>query len=353
MSRKHVLVAPLDWGLGHATRCIPIIQAFQQRNCEVSIATSGPALLLLRKEFPQLRYFELVSYNVHYSKSISVVASIFWQLSKIRNAIAQEFTQLEKIVDENNFDLVVSDNRYGCWSTQVRSVFICHQLNLPMPRGFGWFRPFANSLHNRLIKKFNQVWIPDVPDEASLSGDMVITNEPSKYIGILSRFKKIQTELKYDVAVILSGPEPQRSILEEIIRKQLPQLTLRIILVRGVIENEIKWEKDSTIKIVNFLDSNQLEQVMNQSGTIVSRSGYSTIMDLATLGKKCILIPTPGQTEQEYLAKRLMSKGICYSISQQNFDLQVSLTASCSFKGFSNIAPESNLLSQALDDVLK
>src|SRR5690349_15472856 len=171
--KKRVLITPLDWGLGHATRCIPIIQALQQRNCEVSIATSGPALLLLRKEFPLLKHFELVSYNVRYSKSISVVAAIFWQLSKIRNAIAREHAELKKIIDENNFDLIISDNRYGCWSTQVQSVFICHQLNLPMARGFGWFRPLANKFHNRLLKNFNQIWIPDMPGEESLCGDMV------------------------------------------------------------------------------------------------------------------------------------------------------------------------------------
>src|SRR5688572_10269933 len=147
MKRKRILMTPLDWGLGHATRCIPIIQGFRKRDCEVSIATSGAALLLLRKEFPLLKYFEMVSYDVHYSKNMSVVASIFWQLPKIRNAIAREHDQLKRILDENNFDLVVSDNRYGCWSTRVKSIFICHQLNLPMPTGFGWFRPFANYFH--------------------------------------------------------------------------------------------------------------------------------------------------------------------------------------------------------------
>ena len=353
MKKKRILITLLDWGLGHATRCIPVIQAFQERDCEVCIATSGPALLLLRKEFPLLKYFELVSYDVRYSKNMSVVASIFWQLSKIRNAIAREHDQLKKILDENNFDLVVSDNRYGCWSTRVKSIFICHQLNLPMPTGFGWFRPFANYFHNRLIKKFHQVWIPDLPGGAGLSGDMVATNEPSTYLGTLSRFKKFPAELKYDVAVILSGPEPQRTIFEEIIRKQLLQISLRVILVRGVIENEIAWKQDSTILVVNFLDSHQLEQVMNQSGIIVSRSGYSTIMDLAALGKRCILIPTPGQTEQEYLAKRLMTKRICYSVSQQNFDLELALAVSDSFTGFSNIEFENDLLTQALDDVLK
>jgi hypothetical protein len=293
MSRKRVLIAPLDWGLGHATRCIPIIRAFMERDCEVSIATSGPALLLLRREFPLLKFFELEPYSVRYSKSLSVVAAIFWQLGKIRKAIAREHAQLIKIVDENGFDLIVSDNRYGCWSDQVRSVFICHQLNLPMPRGFGWFRAFANRFHNRLVRKFSQVWIPDIPGELCLSGDMIVTHLPSRYVGILSRFKKEQTALKYDLAIILSGPEPQRSVLEEIIRRQVPENKLKVVLVRGVVENEVQWKDESGLQVVNFLDSIQLEKMINQSRIIICRSGYSTVMDLASLGKNAILIPTP------------------------------------------------------------
>lgn len=353
MSRKRVLIAPLDWGLGHATRCIPIIRAFLERNCDVSIATSGPALLLLRREFPLLKFFELESYSVRYSKSLSVVAAIFWQLGKIRKAIAREHAQLIKIVDENGFDLIVSDNRYGCWSDQVRSVFICHQLNLPMPWGFGWFRQLANRFHNRLIKKFNHVWIPDFPGESSLCGDMIITELPSRYIGILSRFRKQQSESKYDVAIILSGPEPQRTMLEEIVIRQVPENKLKVVLVRGVVESEVQWKEESGLQVVNFLDSIQLEKMINQSRIIICRSGYSTVMDLASLGKNAILIPTPGQTEQEYLGKRLMNKGICYSVRQKDFDIRVALTAADSFKGFSNIESESNLLASAIDDVLK
>ncbi len=356
MNPKLVLVAPLDWGLGHATRCIPIILELQKRGCEVFIASSGSALKLVRKEFSSLKSFELSSYNVSYSKRIPFVISIFLQIPKFLKAIATEKKQLERIIAEHKIEFVISDNRYGCWSERIPSVFICHQLNIQLPVALKWLQPFVRFFHKRLIGKFTECWVPDQPGEFSLTGQLSVGSTiPFKYIGILSRFQNNSLEMKYDIAVILSGPEPSRTILEVIITKQILGQGIKAILVRGVIENEITWKQDDNIYIVNYLQSKELEEVINQSKLIIARSGYSTIMDLARLGKKAILIPTPGQTEQEYLAKRLMKAGICYSVNQRNFDLTVARTAADSFSGFSNIEPEPerNLLAQALDDVLK
>lgn len=352
MRGKRVLIAPLDWGLGHATRCVPIIEALQKRNCEVFIASSGSSLSLLKKEFPDLNFFSLPSYRIKYPRNGSFIFSIARQIPKIRWAIAKEHKHIQKIVLDSKIDLIISDNRYGCWSEEVPSVFISHQLNIQLPGGWQLLKPIVDWLHNRMINKFDQCWIPDDP-KINLSGKLSRNGGLDvEYIGILSRFKKQDAELKYDVAVVLSGPEPQRTMLEEIIFKQI-QSQLRVIVVRGVVEGEGNWKQDGNLVTVNFLGSRKLEEIISQSRLIISRSGYSTIMDLARLGKKAVFIPTPGQTEQEFLAKRLMKEGISYSVSQRDFDFTVALTAADSFSGFSNIEHESDLLSVALDEVLK
>lgn len=353
MNPKKVVVAPLDWGLGHATRCIPVIEALQKKNCEVFIASSGSALALLQKEFPELKFFELTPYTVEYSSRIPFILSILLQIPRFLKTISREHAQLKQIIDEHKIDLVISDNRYGCRSKKIPSIFICHQLNIQLPTGLRWLQPIVNYFHHRSIKKFAQCWIPDQHGEFNLTGKLSDVSFPAKNIGILSRFRKTTTEIKYDLAVILSGPEPQRTILEEIIRKQVPKEKLKTILVRGVIENEVAWKQERNVSVVNFLQTRELEEVMNQSSLIVARSGYSTIMDLARLEKKALLISTPGQTEQEYLATRLMNRKICYSVNQKKFDLAGALAAADSFSGFSNIESESKLLSLALDEVLK
>lgn len=353
MKGKRVLVTPLDWGLGHATRCIPVIEELKKRNCEVFIASSGSSQALLKKEFPDFVFFGLPPYQIKYPAYGSFVFSMVWQIPKIKNAIAEDHKQILKIVIENNIDLIISDNRYGCWSSTIPSVIICHQLSIQLPFVWRFFKPAVDFYHQRMIRKFNQCWIPDDPN-GLLTGELSTKmNLVVKRIGILSRFKKLTLESKYDVAVVLSGPEPQRSMLEDIISRQIRSQQLKTIMIRGVVEGDGSWVQEGGVTTVNFLQAAKLEEVINQSKIVIARSGYSTIMDLARLGKKAILIPTPGQTEQEYLANRLLSKGMCYTVSQKDFDLRVALTAADSFTGFSNIEQENGLLLKAIDEVLK
>jgi uncharacterized protein (TIGR00661 family) len=352
---KRVLVAPLDWGLGHATRCIHVIHELINRNCEVWIASSGSALKLLQQEFPQLPFIELVSYRAKYSKSWPLMLSVFWQLPKFLVAVWKEHYQIQKVVEENKVELIISDNRYGCWSTHVPCIFITHQTNIQMSGMLKLLQPVVNFFNHQFINKFSRCWIPDVAGDKNLTGILSATPlKHARYIGILSRFHIHDADevMKYDLAIILSGPEPQRTIIEETILEQLRTLNDQVIVVRGVIENEILWRTEKNITIVNYLHSEQLEKVMTQSRIILSRSGYSTIMDLARLKKQAILIPTPGQTEQEYLAKRLMEQGICFSVSQNNFNLQHVLKQSTGYKGFANIELSNQLLPHAIDEAL-
>jgi uncharacterized protein (TIGR00661 family) len=350
---KRVLVTPLDWGLGHATRCIPIIEMLLKKNCEVMVASSGSALALLKKEFPELKFFVLPSYRVRYPKRGSFVFSIVGQIPRIRRVISREHKRVQKLVAQNSIDLIISDNRYGCWSGKVQSVFVCHQLNIQLPAAWQLLKPFVDWYHLLMIKKFNRCWVPDDP-QLNLTGALsLIKNLKIEHVGVLSRFEKKNLELKYDVAVVLSGPEPQRSIFEKIVLKQISNPDQKIIVVRGVIEGEGNWRQEGNVTIVNFLQSDKLEEIIQQSGMVIARSGYSTIMDLARLGKKAVFVPTPGQTEQEYLAAKLMHEKIALAVNQREFVWNAALTRSVEFIGFSNIESKNNLLIKSVDEILK
>lgn len=354
MTRKRVLIAPLDWGLGHATRCIPIIDELRKRGCEVSIASSGLALALLKKEYPLLQFFELASYKATYSARLPLMISVFFQIPKFLHAISLEHKQIEKIIAEHSIELVLSDNRFGCWSKNVPSVFITHQTMIQMPRILKALQPIINFFNHRFIKRFSHCWIPDISGESSLTGKLSESGAlPVKYIGILSRLKKKPSDRVYDLTIMLSGPEPQRSMLEKIILTQLRQSTCKAVLIRGVIEENSVWTQEGEVQLVNYLQTSEVEKIINQTELIIARPGYSTIMDLAKLGKRAIFIPTPGQTEQEYLSRRLMSNGVAFSMNQDEFNLGYAIDRSKGFKGFSNIEERNDLLSHALTEILE
>jgi len=354
MTRKRVLITPLDWGLGHATRCIPIIDELLKRGCEVYIATSGSAFDLLKKEFPRLKFFVLPSYKATYSAQLPLMISVFLQVPKFLHVINLEHKQIEKIIADHSIELVLSDNRFGCWSKKVPSVFITHQTKIQMPSILKGLQPIINFFNHQFIKRFKYCWIPDVSGEFNLTGKLSESGSiPVKYIGNLSRLNKIPSDMVYDLTIILSGPEPQRTILEKIILTQLKKSNRKALLIRGVIEENSLWTQEGEVQLVNYLQANELEKIINQSELIVARSGYSTIMDLAKLGKRAIFIPTPGQTEQEYMSRRLMNNGVAFSMNQDKFNLVYAIERSKGFKGFSNIEERNDLLRQTLTEILE
>ena len=349
-----VLVAPLDWGLGHATRCIPVIRELQLRGCEVVIAGSGDSLQLLRLEFPQLKYFSLPGYQPRYPTKGSMVWIMAFQLPGFLRVIAAEHKAIEKILAGEHIDLIISDNRYGCWSGKIPSVFITHQSNILMPKRFGWLQDPVRRLSDRMINHFDHCWIPDLPGDDSLAGDLALFEKPDvkikkQYIGWLSRFEpQNNINIEYDVVAIFSGPEPQRSLLENIVVPQLRSSALKYRVVRGLpgVNN-----KDADDRIVNFLSSNELQVCIDAANLVIARSGYSTVMDMHALGKKVVFVPTPGQTEQKYLSKRLKEKRIAFCMEQNEFNLQTALRESKKFSGFTGFRKD-KLLKDAVDRVL-
>ncbi|MBX2962595.1 MAG: hypothetical protein KF687_08785 [Cyclobacteriaceae bacterium] len=352
MSKKRVLVVPLDWGLGHATRCTPIINALQELNCDVFIAGAGSSLKLLRKAFPELKTFELPPYNPAYPSSGSMMLKLLLQSGKFVRVVRVEHRITEKLVEQYNIDFIISDNRYGCYSLKVPSVFITHQLTLPSAKGWKWLGALANSVAKRFVKKFTTCWVPDFPGSV-LSGKLSVgADERTHFIGPLSRLNNLgEIEIRYKLLVLLSGPEPQRSIFETIVMQQLESTDFHTMVVRGVVEDKSLNHSDKIVT-VNYLDGTELSEAIAQSELVLCRSGYSTIMDLARLQKKAIFVPTPGQTEQEYLAEKVSQAGIAYYMSQKDFVLDEAMRQSENYKGFADYSFDDSLLRKHLTDFL-
>ena len=322
MPKNRILVAPLNWGLGHATRCIPIINELIRQDFEPVIASDGAALKLLRKEFPFLEHHKLPGYDITYSKNEHFFkAKLLFQTPKIIEAIRQEKRITRQLVRSQNISGIISDNRWGVRSKDIPSVFITHQLKVLS----GNTTYLSSKIQQKLISKFTECWIPDFEDNLNLSGEMGHLDNskfPLKYIGPLSRFSKTPLPLKYKYAIVLSGPEPQRGLLEKVLLKEFENYPSPVLFIRGVLEKESKSEVIGNLTIYNYLFGKELEEELNSSEFIICRSGYTSIMDLAYLGKKAFLIPTPGQPEQEFLAKRLSEKGLAASSTQSRFSLK-------------------------------
>ncbi len=338
--KKRILVAPLNWGLGHATRSIPIVKALIAHGFEPVIASDGNALTLLAKEFPDLEAIELPSYHITYPKKSKFFK---WYLlrsfPRLLKVIYAEKKALEDIIEVYNIDAVISDNRLGMYSKKVPSVFITHQLKV-LSGNTTWL---TTKFHQLIINRFDECWVPDYEVEPNLSGDLghvKTSNIPVKYIGPLSRFESVETKIRYDIMVLLSGPEPQRTLLEEKLLMELEGFKGPLLFIKGKVEDkQIRSEKKGMV-IFNYLTSADLQKAINESKLIVSRSGYTTIMDLANLNKKAFFIPTPGQFEQEYLAKRLHELGLVPCCNQDDFTIE-SLKGIEKYNGLSSL--ESNV----------
>ncbi len=335
IAKKKILVAPLHWGLGHATRCIPIINALVANGFEPVIASDGGALELLKKEFPNLKAYELPSYNITYAKK-----GKNFKIKLLKNApfllrtIKKEKKFVEKLVKKERLDGIISDNRFGVRHNAIPSVFITHQLKV-LSGNTTWL---SSKLHQNIIKKFTECWVPDFEGSPNLSG---ILGHPKthfenlKYIGPLSRFEKKALRSTIDVLVILSGPEPQRSQLEKKLLLELERYKGKVVFVRGIIKDHQIITELKHISCYNYMTSSQLEEAINSCDFVVSRSGYTTVMDLAKLGKKAVFIPTPGQFEQEYLADKLNEDKIIPAVNQDAFNIR-DLVLPEDFSGFSS-----------------
>lgn len=323
MAAPTILVAPLYWGLGHATRCIPVIDALLWAGAKVVLASDGGALDLLREQYPELPAVELPAYGIRYP-SRHMVYHMARQLPRIRRAILLERRKTASIVRDYGIDAIISDNRYGVRHTGVPSVLLTHQLHLQLSPP--WLKRLTNALLHRVLRGFDACWVPDQSGPFNLAGALAhpaLPDLPTTYLGVLSRLERQPaTPLEWDVLAVLSGPEPQRQYLEEALLQQLQALPLRALIVRGKPSSQERRQVGEQLYVQDFMPQVPLQAAMSRSRLLVARSGYTTLMDLVVLGcTQVLLVPTPGQPEQEYLAQRLAAQGFYTHQAQDGLDL--------------------------------
>lgn len=336
-------MAPLDWGLGHASRCIPLIRYLESIQWEIVLAGEGPSGILLQQEFPHLRFIPLRGYRITYPKNGKrLIFHLITQIPKIIRTIRYEKQWLTNLLRKEEFDFIISDNRYGLNSKDCFSILITHQLQIISGMG----KPIDTLLQKMLypiIHQFNQCWIPDSGSENNIAGLLShprILPKNVKYIGPLSRLKPVEATQQKGILVLLSGLEPQRTQLEEKLLEQMKLIDIPVTLVRGIPGARMKergqgtWETSQPTTQNsqpthnpqhNFMTSKELEQALPNYSIVICRSGYSSVMDMLKIQKKAILIPTPGQTEQEYLANRLSKMGVFVCQDQENINLSQAL----------------------------
>jgi uncharacterized protein (TIGR00661 family) len=345
-----VLVAPLDWGLGHTVRCIPIIKELLVHDCEVLVACNSKQKQQLAQEFSSLAYLDLQGYDMYYGKSrLLTILTILFQAPKILTRIKQEQAWLSSYVKQNQLDAIVSDNRYGLFAAQIPCVFITHQLHVRS--GLGTLTDnFIRKRLYRYINKFKACWVPDWKNtDFSVAGDLSHPQKlpaiPVNYIGCLSRLSKCVDRSKTTgILIILSGPEPQRTALEDIMMEELRDFKGSGLLIRGIL-NDGPVASFNKITVLNYVSSTRLNTLICNADVVVCRAGYTSVMDILKLGKKAVLIPTPGQAEQEYLASRLHRQKRAIMVTQKKFRLNAALQALT--------AQETEMIPRPMDDYKK
>jgi len=357
----HVLVSPLNWGLGHATRDIPVIRNLLDHNHEVTIAASGNARAVLGKEFPECRSVEFPDYPVPYSQSRFFLPKFVASFPLMLKAISDERKNLNRILAQDTYDLIISDNRLGVYSSEIPSVFITHQLHYHLPLIFWPAELLAVAMNGLVHGKYRQIIVPDnPPGPTALAGKLSrpeteATKKRVFFSGILTSIRRCNVGEDLDYLVLISGPEPQRTQLEKILLPRIHTLEGNSVILLGSPSNHALPEQTGSCRIIPYASTRDKENFMNRARCIICRSGYTSMMEIAELGKRhALLIPTPGQTEQEYLSWYYEKQGWFHSQNQYRLDLSADILIAqqpC-YKGFPAVQKTEDNVKGLYDQVL-
>ena len=316
-----------SWGLGHATRSLPVIRKLIDENNDLTIISNGRTLTLLKDELGKnIEYINMQDYPILLSansRQFIAKSMIYWPLFIRKMQLG--LSQLTKMLRTRKCDMIISDGRYDIYSKKIPSFFISHQMRIMNPLRIQMLETGSEIFNLFFFKRFRGVIVPDYKED-NLSGDLShnlkrIDEEKIHYVGALSDFKKKNTKKDIDYLISISGPEPQRTLLERRLLSQVDQLKGSIVITLGKTEKKDNLNRKN-IKTYSFLTKKKREDFLNRAKLVISRSGYSTILDLTVIGTKALMTPTPGQIEQEYLAKYHNEKGTFYSVSQSDIDLK-------------------------------
>lgn len=354
-TKKRVLVAPLDWGLGHATRCVPVIHELLRQGAEVILAADGRGYSFLQKEFPNLMLLRLPGYGITYPKNGMLGLHLLLHAWGIAKKVKEEQKAVEKIAQEYAIDIIISDNRLACRTDKTFNVYITHQLHVKAP----FLQNFVSSFHKKYYEKFDEIWVPDAEGSMNLSGELghdAITDTPFRYVGPLTRFP--QADLlnsrpkKWWLVVLLSGPEPQRTIFEKIVLEELAKHMEEVLVVRGVPEGDKTTHPYPHVTMMDHLEGNKLAEEILSAHYVLCRPGYSTLCDLSALNVSPIVVPTPGQTEQEYLAEYHRAQNNVVVQKQNGFNLREAINAFHQINLF-GVYPDKAALEKRVKGVMK
>lgn len=352
-AKYNILIAVLNWGLGHATRMVPLIDLLMQRGVRVTLASSGVAGNFLKLRYPELAYYELPDYQIRYARKGSMAMAIMRNWPSIAAGMKAGKERVAEIARKEHIDVLISDNRYGCFLKEVKSVLITHQVCPLAPGGFALLQPCIHWQIRKLIHQFDECWIPDTA-ERPLSGRL---SDPSRlklsvrFLGMMSRFgnRLEHTDKKYDWLAIISGPEPQRSILQ----KRFVDACVRGKKCGAVLAGKPGTHEfmERGIRIIPHLPDEEFLRVISESRNVLMRPGYSSLMDLLNIGSGALLVPTPGQTEQLYLAGRMQRHHQFAVQSQSNLDLMAA-EEKLANTVVSDVSSSSNMLAGAVDSLI-
>jgi UDP:flavonoid glycosyltransferase YjiC (YdhE family) len=357
---KNILICPLEWGLGHAARMIPLAKKLMDRNCRIFIGAGQKHLALFRAELKGITFIDFPGFNPQYSKYLPQYLAMLFRTPSLFFHIIREHSRLRQVIDEHKIDIVISDNRLGLWNRSITSVYVTHLPRIPFPGPLKIFEQAGILFHRWVIAKYNHCLIPDLPGNINLSGDLshnLRLPANVRYTGIISRFETTDHNTgNFNFphnTIILSGPEPQRSIFRRKILQALKDSEITTVVLEGRPDKDLSGRKDGNFLFFPHLPASEMKELLITSKFIVSRSGYTTIMDLVCLNRSALLVPTPGQTEQEYLAEYLAGKGWFITVTQKNITSNLQLSDRPPNFPDSIIKESSILLGHFLDELLE
>ena len=360
-----VLVAPLDWGLGHATRCVPVVREFLNQGAEVELAVVRSNAGLLRGIFPELRQRLVPSYNIVYPKhGYNMGLWLVKNGAHLRTVMNYEHCIAEEMVMRFHYDVLVSDNRFGFYSRKAKSIYMTHQRRIAFPRVLLAFEPLGMLWHASVMKRFDEVWVPDLPEFPGYAGALSHVKNcpvPVKYVGALSRFSGKDAEAPaslngsgpYCFVAVVSGVEPARTRFENLLRETLVKIPGRHAIILGKPSLGVKSSNERNLDLFTHLPDDQFASVVRSAQWVISRGGYSTVMDMAVLGARCVFVPTPGQYEQVILGRDLAREGYAATIDESKFSTET-LVAAVSEKAHVALPKpgENNLLKDAVKELM-
>ncbi len=354
-------MCPLEWGLGHAGRMIPLIRILQEKGHDILIGAGRKLQVFFRNEVTDVRYIDLPGFRPSYSRYLPQYAALLLRVPVLLFHIAAEHVRLKKIIKDNKIDIVISDNRFGLWNRNIKTIYITHQVRIPFPGKFRSLERIGTGFHRFFIKRYSYCLVPDLPGELNLSGRLshgVSLSGTTRYIGILSRFTECYPacqsgkDLIPDITLVLSGPEPQKGILRDKVVRLLKKTGSESVILEGKPGNS-ECVRTGNIISYNHLSSGEMKAILSNSKYVITRSGYTSIMELVSMNRTALLIPTPGQTEQEYLADHLSAKGWFTTVSQNKLNSGTILQSSIPVDSGRILAESRVLLEEALNEVLK